>query len=226
MESIMDIPQVPLQHNIIILRCLSQTLQAHSRGLKALGVSKGSYCTMISPILLRGFPREMSIEYYRKMTSREAGSATGSRTSASEASAVPAIDHTHLRALQALLKFLCIQVKNRENATNEILKDVAGTPMRHFTKHGTQKNPTDHCKQQSLTLAAVHGRADDHDCLFCKSKENGTSDCYSKIALAGKSAGWRTPIGVLVHEREPYCKDLSKCTLLPQVPRQANVHQV
>ncbi|XP_040064897.1 uncharacterized protein LOC120838860 [Ixodes scapularis] len=188
MESLMDIQRVPPQRNVRILRRLYDSLQARIRGLKALGVSEESYCSMLYPVLLRALPREMTIEYHRKTLQGEAESATTSRSApASQTTLGPTTDRTHPRALRTLLEFLHIEVESQEKASKERPEEVGGKSTPHFTKREAQKTSTDPDMPRTSTATALHGVLEGLECFFCSSKKHGTPDCNSRITLAEKT---------------------------------------
>ncbi|XP_040064349.1 uncharacterized protein LOC120838474 [Ixodes scapularis] len=182
----MDIQRVSPQRNVRILRRLYDSRQARIQGLKALGVSEESYCSMLYPVLLRALPREIIIEYHRKTLQWEAESVTASRSvPASQTSSEPTADRTHLRALRTLLEFLHIKVESQEKASKEQAEDVGGKSTSHFTKCETQKS-TNPDMPRTSPATALHGVVKGLKCFFCRSKKHETPDCNSRITLAEK----------------------------------------
>ncbi|XP_040069597.1 uncharacterized protein LOC120842531 [Ixodes scapularis] len=102
MKSLMDIQKVPLQGNARTLRRLHDSLQAHIWGLRALGVGEESYCAMLYPLLLRALPKNMSLDYNRKMSLEDTKNATAVTGTSPESPT----ENVHLRALRTLLKFI------------------------------------------------------------------------------------------------------------------------
>ncbi|XP_042147397.1 uncharacterized protein LOC120838395 [Ixodes scapularis] len=172
MESLVDIQRVPPQRNVKILRRLYDSLQARVRGLKALGVSEESYCSMLYPVLLRALPREMTIEYHRKTLQGEAESATASRSvPASQTSLGPNTDRTHLRALWTLPEVLHIEVESQEKASKERPEDTGGKSTPHFTKREAQKKSTDPDMPRTFTATALHGVVEGLEMLLLQIKK-------------------------------------------------------
>ncbi|XP_042148820.1 uncharacterized protein LOC121837293 [Ixodes scapularis] len=186
MEGLMDIQPVPPQRNTRALRRLYDTLQAHIRGLRALGVGEEAYGAMLYTVLLRVLPRDITLDFNRKMSAEETGNANAARASMTDASLESAPQQVHLRALRFLLDFLRIEVESRERTSKHQLEDAVGKPRPSSLTHGSVKRSTINAQTRSSTAAALHGSVDVLECFLCKSKAHGTPECNARIGLAEK----------------------------------------
>lgn len=142
MEGLMDIQPVPPQRNTRALRRLYDTLQAHIRGLRALGVGEEAYGAMLYTVLLRVLPRDITLDFNRKMSAEETGNANAARASMTDASLESAPQQVHLRALRFLLDFLRIELESRERTSKHQLEDAVSKPRPSSLTHGFVKRST------------------------------------------------------------------------------------
>ncbi|XP_040073040.1 uncharacterized protein LOC120845273 [Ixodes scapularis] len=195
MEGLMDIQPVPSQRNTRALRRLYDTLQAHFGGLRALGVGEEAYGAMLYTVLSRVLPKDVTLDFNRKMSAEESGNANAARVSMTDASLESATQQVHLRALRFLLDFLRIEVESRERTPKRQLEDFVGKPRPPSLTHDSVKRSTINAQTRSSTAAALHGSVDGLECFLCKSKAHGTPECNARIGLAEKKrrlqADWR-----------------------------------
>lgn len=127
MEGLIDIKQVPSSRNVRAFRRLYDGVQAHIRGLWALGVTDQSYSVMLYPILLRTLPDEMRLAFNRKMASGDnENSATGG-TSAADIGSESSTKPRTLKEVCAMLNFLKFSIAHCEKPR----KNIQGTTRRH-----------------------------------------------------------------------------------------------
>ncbi|XP_077544540.1 uncharacterized protein LOC144157244 [Haemaphysalis longicornis] len=79
-DSLMNLIPVSSPRNVRALHRMYDNVQAHLRCLKALGVGEESYCAMLYLGLLRALPSDLSLDYNRKVTSRNAEEASSAGT--------------------------------------------------------------------------------------------------------------------------------------------------
>lgn len=68
MDALLNLYAVPTHHDLKGLRRLYDAVEAHVRGLRALGVSSGSYGGLLSSILMNKLPPEIRLIISREMT--------------------------------------------------------------------------------------------------------------------------------------------------------------
>ncbi|XP_042142954.1 uncharacterized protein LOC120837386 [Ixodes scapularis] len=186
MTGLMDIIQVPSSRSVRALRRVYDSVQAHIRGLRALGVTDQSYCAMLYPVLLRALPDDMRLEFNRKMSSGNAENATAGGTSATDIGSDSATEQGPVKEVRALLNFLKIEVESREKTSKEQPEDAGGKPAHCFPMHEHPKRRLNNAKTRNATATALHGRMDSMECFLCKSKAHSTPDCNAKIELKEK----------------------------------------
>ncbi|XP_077548532.1 uncharacterized protein LOC144161808 [Haemaphysalis longicornis] len=118
-DSLMNLTPVSSPRNVRALRRMYDNVQAHLRGLKALGVGEESYCAMLYLGLLRALPSDLSLDYNRKVTSRNAEEVSSAGTSSSDTSSETSKKPVHLGMLSDLLNFLRIEVETLEKSIIE-----------------------------------------------------------------------------------------------------------
>ncbi|XP_042145699.1 uncharacterized protein LOC121835512 [Ixodes scapularis] len=186
MTGLMDIIQVPSSRSVRALRRVYDSVQAHIRGLRALGVTDQSYCAMLYPVLLRALPDDMRLEFNRKMSSGNAKNTTAGGTSATDIGSDSATEQGPVKEVRVLLNFLKIEVESREKTSKEQPEDAGGKPAHCFPMHEHPKRRLNNAKTRNATATALHGRMDSMECFLCKSKAHSTPDCNAKIELKEK----------------------------------------
>lgn len=156
----MDIQKVPLQGNARTLRRLYDSLQAHIWGLRALGVGEESYCAMLYPLLLRALPKDMSLDYNRKMSLEDTKNATAVTGTSPESPT----ENVHLRALRTLLKFIRVEVESRERLSEEQEDDFGSKPAIRFPKQELPKKLSNYTNHRNSTAAALYGKTEGLEC--------------------------------------------------------------
>lgn len=184
-ESLMNIAPVSSPRNVRALRRLYDNVQAHLRGLKALGVGEESYCAMLYLGLLRALPTDLSLDYNRKMSSRIAEDSSAEGTSSSDTTSETSRKPVHLGMLGDLLNFLRIEVETLERS-NIDRPDGTGKPPPRFPTHERGKMAQQFAKSRQPSAAALHGTVKKMECFLCKSKKHDTKDCNEAIDLAEK----------------------------------------
>lgn len=184
-DSLMNLTPVSSPRNVRALRRMYDNIQAHLRGLKALGVGEESYCAMLYLGLLRALPSDLSLDYNRKVTSRNVEEASSAGTSSSDTSSETSKKPVHLGMLSDLLNFLRIEVETLEKSIIE-RPDGTGKPPSRFHTHERDKKPQQFANSRQPSAAALHGTVKGMECFLCNSKKHATKDCPEEIPLTEK----------------------------------------
>lgn len=184
MESLLNVRPVRSSDDVRELRRLHDRIQAHLRGLKALGVNEDSYCSLLYPVLLRSLPKDLVLRYNRKAaqegtkdnTPASATNQSGDRPQAAE---LPeSSEKRYHKEVSTLLEMLRVEVESRERVAS-VQKTDGRTQFKSVTTEKT-------ARPFRATASALQQVASQPECIFCSSKEHGCESCDAGISLAAK----------------------------------------
>ncbi|XP_064468583.1 uncharacterized protein LOC135380723 [Ornithodoros turicata] len=159
-----SLPAVKSSSDVLGLRRFYDHVQSHIRGLRSLGVQDSSYAAMLTEILLSSQPSEIVIDFYRSVHCPTTTS-TASPTDAGD-TAAPSTSTTASDELQAVLKFLHVEVESREKS--EVAERNLKKQIQPVSKPATlgRANPSAAVLHNASTNPAP--------CFFCSNTEHST----------------------------------------------------